>query len=75
MMESDKPRTSLSEERKTDYLSIDPEITVAEETVPRSYWYSPGFLGSCLAIILLGNNLFIGYAMPVSISTDGRIQR
>lgn len=34
--------------------------------VPPGYWTSPRFLGSCVAIVLLANNLFIGYAMPVS---------
>ncbi|CAI6290664.1 unnamed protein product [Periconia digitata] len=33
--------------------------------VPRGYWTSFGFIGSCLAIILLGNSLFIGYSLPV----------
>ena len=39
-----------------------------EENIEKGYWKSPRFIGSCIAIILLANNLFIGYAMPVSIS-------
>ncbi|KAF9887642.1 hypothetical protein FE257_009735 [Aspergillus nanangensis] len=31
------------------------------------YWKSYRLLGSLLAIVLLGNNLFIGYSMPVNI--------
>lgn len=31
-----------------------------------AYWKSYRLLGSLLAIVLLGNNLFIGYSMPVT---------
>lgn len=34
--------------------------------VPKGYWYSYRFVGSMAAIVLLANNLFIGYSMPVS---------
>lgn len=34
--------------------------------VPKGYWYSYRFIGSMVGIVLLANNLFIGYAMPVS---------
>jgi hypothetical protein len=37
------------------------------EEIDKGYWKSPKFLGSCIAIILLANNLFWGYAVPVSI--------
>lgn len=36
-----------------------------DSEVPKGYWTSYEFLGSCVAIILLANSLFIGYAMPV----------
>ena len=36
-----------------------------DSDVPKGYWASYEFLGSCVAIILLANSLFIGYAMPV----------
>ncbi|OAA57978.1 siderophore iron transporter [Niveomyces insectorum RCEF 264] len=35
--------------------------------VPAGYWRSYRFLGSVLAIVLLANNLFIGYSMPANI--------
>lgn len=31
----------------------------------QGYWKSYRFLGSLLAIVLMANSLFIGYAMPV----------
>jgi len=30
------------------------------------YWTSWRLIGSLLAIVLMGNSLFVGYAMPVS---------
>lgn len=33
--------------------------------VPKGYWRSRRFLGSVAAIILLANNTFIAYSMPV----------
>ena len=39
-----------------------------ETAVPKGYWYSYRFIGSVVAIVLLANNLFIGYSMPVSFS-------
>jgi hypothetical protein len=36
------------------------------EAIETAYWKSPKFIGSCIAIILLANNLFLGYAIPVS---------
>lgn len=38
-----------------------------ETGVPKGYWYSFRFLGSLVAIILLANGLFIGYAMAVNV--------
>jgi hypothetical protein len=32
-----------------------------------SYWRSPKFIGSCVATILAGNNLYFGYAIPVNL--------
>jgi len=32
-----------------------------------SYWRSPKFIGSCIATILAGNNLYFGYAIPVNL--------
>ena len=40
-------------------------VNVADMDVPKGYWTSFRFLGSSLAIVLLANNLFIGYSMPV----------
>jgi hypothetical protein len=37
------------------------------EDIDKGYWKSPKFIGSCIAIILLANNLFWGYAVPVCI--------
>lgn len=31
------------------------------------YWRSPKFIGSCIATILAGNNLYFGYAIPVNL--------
>lgn len=42
-------------------------VTAEEESsVPPGYWYSFRFIGSTTAIVLLANNMFIGYSMPVS---------
>lgn len=38
-----------------------------DSEVPPGYWTSFEFLGSCVAIVLLANCLFIGYLMPVRI--------
>ena len=35
--------------------------------IDAGYWKSPKFIGSCIAIILLANNLFWGYAVPVNV--------
>ena len=37
------------------------------EDIDKGYWKSPKFIGSCIAIILLANNLFWGYAVPVNV--------
>ncbi|KIW04526.1 uncharacterized protein PV09_04280 [Verruconis gallopava] len=42
-------------------------VGTAAEEIQKGYWKSPKFLGSCLAIILLANNLFWGYAVPVNV--------
>lgn len=39
-------------------------------SVPPGYWFSYQFIGSAVAIVLLANSLFIGYAMPVSFMTQ-----
>ncbi|KAF9870587.1 hypothetical protein CkaCkLH20_11893 [Colletotrichum karsti] len=38
-----------------------------ESEVPPGYWTSYRFIGTVMAIVLLANNLFIGYAMPANI--------
>lgn len=35
------------------------------DAVATGYWGSWRFIGTIIAIILLGNSLFIGYVMPV----------
>ena len=37
------------------------------DNMATSYWRSPKFIGSCIATILAGNNLYFGYAIPVNI--------
>jgi cell division protein FtsX len=37
------------------------------DNMAASYWRSPKFIGSCIATILAGNNLYFGYAIPVNI--------
>ncbi|CAK7224030.1 hypothetical protein SBRCBS47491_005410 [Sporothrix bragantina] len=39
----------------------------AGDVTPPGYWTSFRFIGSVIAIVLLGNNLFIGYSMPANI--------
>lgn len=43
--------------------------------VPKGYWYSYRFIGSMIGIVLLANNLFIGYSMPVSMNRAFQSQR
>ncbi|KAF4470300.1 siderophore iron transporter [Fusarium albosuccineum] len=49
-----------------EQLNVAPEDKI-DFTVPRGYWYSYRFVGSMLAIMLLANNLFIGYSMPANV--------
>ncbi|CAK7216997.1 hypothetical protein SCUCBS95973_003002 [Sporothrix curviconia] len=39
----------------------------AGDVTPPGYWTSYRFIGSVIAIVFLGNNLFIGYSMPANI--------
>lgn len=41
------------------------ETGVQSENLEKGYWRSFRFIGSCTAIVLLANNLFAGYVMPV----------
>ena len=53
-----------SETGQSDHV----ETNAAEDVQPEQhYWLSFRFLGSLLAIVLLGNSLFVGYSMPVNI--------
>lgn len=59
----------------TDRVEEHPMVIGADtEDIDKRYWLSPKFLGSCVAIILLGNGLFFGYAVPVryKLSREGR---
>ena len=40
---------------------------VDSDTIDKSYWISPRFLGSVSAIVFVANSLFFGYAIPVNI--------
>ncbi len=61
---------ALSDKGERDVVEtveFSPTVVLADEysDVPRGYWTSFRFLGSVAAIVLLANNLFIGYSMPV----------
>ena len=58
--------------------AVSPESSVVAEDdsgVPPGYWKSYRFIGSMGAIILLANNTFIAYSMPVSAHTITDIVR
>lgn len=48
-------------------MAADLEVMEHDSEVPKGYWTSFDFIGSCAAIVLLANCLFIGYAMPVGL--------
>ncbi|CAK7212639.1 hypothetical protein SBRCBS47491_001535 [Sporothrix bragantina] len=50
-----------------DHLRHVPSYSREGEEMDSTYWRSPRFLGSILAIALLANSLFIGYAMPINV--------
>ena len=54
----------------TDQNEVLSDSSVADDDtgVPKGYWTSYRFLGSMVAILLLANNDFIAYAMPVSMN-------
>lgn len=64
-MDADKPTQEEMVEHR-EGASLANSVAEDESGVPPGYWYSYRFLGSLTAIILLANNLFIGYSMPVS---------
>ncbi|ERT01322.1 hypothetical protein HMPREF1624_02566 [Sporothrix schenckii ATCC 58251] len=69
---SDKTETQRVEETEAAQTrgqgSAETDIDADEGDVrPPGYWTSFRFIGSVLAIVLLANNLFIGYSMPASI--------
>ena len=45
--------------------SMHRNIQGLDSTELHGYWKTPRFIGSLLAIVLMGNSLFCGYAMPV----------
>jgi hypothetical protein len=53
---------------QNEVLSGDSSVADDDFGVPKGYWTSYRFLGSMSAILLLANNDFIAYAMPVSIN-------
>lgn len=55
----------MEESRNLETSELQAVGTNSEE-IDKGYWKSPKFIGSCIAIILLANNLFWGYAVPVS---------
>jgi hypothetical protein len=68
MDDGKKSEVDMIENRKDDPASVPQNSELIEQEgagVPAGYWYSPRFIGSTVAIVLLANNLFIGYAMPV----------
>ncbi|CAK7204997.1 hypothetical protein SEUCBS139899_007760 [Sporothrix eucalyptigena] len=72
---SEKMETQRFEE--AEMAPVSTVHTAADEdtgdATPAGYWTSFRFLGSVVAIVLLANNLFIGYSMPASIlSTIGK---
>uniref|UniRef100_A0A8H7K351 Major facilitator superfamily (MFS) profile domain-containing protein n=1 Tax=Bionectria ochroleuca TaxID=29856 RepID=A0A8H7K351_BIOOC len=65
-----KSEVDMIENRKDDPASVPQNSELIEQEgagVPAGYWYSPRFIGSTVAIVLLANNLFIGYAMPTNV--------
>ncbi|KAJ3547072.1 hypothetical protein NM208_g1696 [Fusarium decemcellulare] len=57
-------------EEDVEHHKEQPNVTPEDKndfTVPKGYWYSHRFVGSMLAIVLLANNLFIGYSMPANV--------
>ena len=70
----DHPKSSMEDDEQIESRKDDLKASNAEASeelmhdfvLPPGYWYSWRFIGSVTAIVLLGNNLFIGYLMPVS---------
>ena len=56
-------------ESRADTVADDSGHTTDSEDngVPPGYWWSFQFLGSAVAIVLLANNLFMGYAMAANV--------
>lgn len=64
--DTEKPVDDMVHVERSDNSESMPMAEAESDSgVPPGYWTSYRFLGSCAAIILLANNLFIGYAMPV----------
>ena len=73
MAEKTMPSARNSKEAEYRLEDVDQQsITPTDEQVIwKGYWTSTQFMGSALAIILLGNTLFFGYAVPVSSGLPG----
>lgn len=56
---------SSSESTQDPSSLVDVTANKHDSSVPQGYWTSFRFPRSCIAIVLLANCLFIGYAMPV----------
>lgn len=69
MNDNEKMREQEHVEHREDGSSGVP-VPDDDLSVPKGYWYSYRFIGSMTAIVLLANNLFIGYAMPVSLTAQ-----
>lgn len=66
-------KNSVHMERVDSEDSIHRNIVGQDATELSGYWKSYRFLGSLLAICLMANSLFVGYAMPVRVSSSFRL--
>ncbi len=58
---------NMHEAPAVDTDSVSPGSDGLEHQATVVYWKSFRFLGSLVAIMLMANSLFIGYAMPVNV--------
>lgn len=61
--------TMTEKDTQTGQSDHTENIIIEADQPEEQYWLSFRFLGSLLAIVLLGNSLFVGYSMPVNILT------
>jgi len=71
----DSIATMVAEKDTVHMERVDSEDSIHRNVVGQDaaelhgYWKSSRLLGSLLAIVLMANSLFVGYAMPVWISS------